>query len=284
MKKKLKPYSTYFGDGAAQSQMNTITVTSDCLPSPHQTTPPMQSDVGEHAHKLVQLSHPPTLTTLNFCLDLVGKSMSYHMHLLPQPQSPRCVDLSDCTVLCSSILESTLVVSEGQAIDGVDVAQPTCIVIYNKYDCGSKHEPVVKDDLLLSAPPPHFLDIFGDYAISNFPCVNSSTNASTFDHSQNTLDVSLSFDNEEEKSFIENPLDFSSTFSGNTEGEHSCFSLTPLHDSSNHEDANEHAKCDDHGFHGIYTSSFDHDIYSLTLNLSKPLVSNDLSIEEVETP
>lgn len=37
---KIKPHSTYFGNGATQSRMNTTTVTSECLTSPHQATPP----------------------------------------------------------------------------------------------------------------------------------------------------------------------------------------------------------------------------------------------------
>ena len=88
----------------------------------------------------------------------------------------------------------------------------------------------MKDDLHLSAHPPLFPEIFGDSAIFDFPCVNLSMDASTADHSQNTLDVSPSFKKREEKFFIENPLDFSSSFSENAEGEHSCFSSTPLFD------------------------------------------------------
>jgi len=42
-----KPRSAYFDDGVAQSQTGTVIVTSDYLSSPHQTTPPSQSDVGE---------------------------------------------------------------------------------------------------------------------------------------------------------------------------------------------------------------------------------------------
>lgn len=40
-----KPHSTCFTNGAVQSQMDVVTITSDCLPSPHQTAPPSQSDV-----------------------------------------------------------------------------------------------------------------------------------------------------------------------------------------------------------------------------------------------
>jgi len=203
--------------------------------SPHQTTPSPQSDVGEHAHTSFQLSHPPNITSLIFHADLVVKPMDCHMHVLPQPLSSCSVDPLDCTVLCSSIPESTHVVNEDQAINRVGVAQPTCAVI-----CDPKHQPVVKDDSLPSMPPPLFLDIFGDFIIPNFARVSPLIDAPIVDHSQNTPDVSPSFDNGEENSFIEHPPDSSSAFSRNAEGECSCFSSTPLCDSSNHEDANKH--------------------------------------------
>lgn len=38
------------------------------------------------------------------------------------------------TLLCSSIPDSTLVVNEHQATDGVGVAQPTRVVIHEEYD------------------------------------------------------------------------------------------------------------------------------------------------------
>lgn len=60
--------------------------------------------------------------------------MGLHMHLLPQPPSPRSADHQDCTVLCSFVPNYTLIVNEDQAIDGVSVAQPTCTVIYDEYD------------------------------------------------------------------------------------------------------------------------------------------------------
>jgi len=60
--------------------------------------------------------------------------MVCHMHLLPQPSSQRYVDPPNCIVFCSFILDSTPIVNKNQVIDGVDVAQPTYIVIYNEYD------------------------------------------------------------------------------------------------------------------------------------------------------
>lgn len=138
--------------------------------------------MGEHAHTFVQMSHPPTLTTLNFYAYFIGKPMGYHMHLLPQPLSSCSVDPLYFTILCSTVSESTLIVNEDQAIDGVDVAQPSYVVIYDEYDLESEHQPMMKDDLLLPVPPPLFPHIFGDSAMSDFPCVNSPTNASNFDH------------------------------------------------------------------------------------------------------
>lgn len=37
---KSKPHLAYFGDGATQSQKNTVIATSDCSSSSHQRTPP----------------------------------------------------------------------------------------------------------------------------------------------------------------------------------------------------------------------------------------------------
>jgi len=78
--------------------------------------------VGEHAHTSVQLSHPPIITTLNFLAELVGNPMGCHMHLLPQPPSSHSVDPLDCTLLCSSVSDSTPVVNEDQATKEVGVA------------------------------------------------------------------------------------------------------------------------------------------------------------------
>lgn len=88
----------------------------------------------------------------------------------------------------------------------------------------------------------------------------------------------------EDKSFSENPFNLSSVIFGNAESKHSGFSSTPLHDSLDHEDANEHREFSDRGFHDLCTPSFDHDDDSLAVNFSKPLVFDDLSSDEVETP
>lgn len=142
----------------------------------------------------------------------------------------------------------------------------------------------MKDDLLLSAPSPIFPDIIGDFVIPNCICVNPSMDASSSDHLQNTLDVNPLFNSGEDKSIIKNPLHLSSAFFGNIEGENSCFSSTPLHNSSNDEDVDKHPKFSDFGYRDLCTSSSDRDVDSLIVNLFKPLVSNDLYINEVEAP
>ena len=77
---KIKPLSVYFGDGVVQSWVDMSTIKSDSLSSPHQTTPPSQSNAEEHAHISVQLSHPPNITPSNFCRSLVVNPLVYHMH------------------------------------------------------------------------------------------------------------------------------------------------------------------------------------------------------------
>jgi len=126
---------------------------------------------------------------------------------------------------------------------------------------------VAKDDLRLFAPPPLFPDIFGDSTIFDFPCVNPSTDASTSDHLQNTPDVSPSFNNRQDKFFIENLLDFSSTFFRNAEGEHPCFSSTPLYDSLDHEDVDELIEFFYRSCHDLFTPVFNHDVDSVIVDL-----------------
>lgn len=88
----------------------------------------------------------------------------------------------------------------------------------------------------------------------------------------------------EDTSFSENQFNFSSAISINAEGEHPCFSSTPLHDSSDHEDVDEHVKFSNHGCHDLFTPSFNQDVDSFVVDLSKPLVFDDLFADEVETP
>ena len=75
------------------------------------------------------------------------------MHSVPQPSSSHSAVPPGDTVLCSFILDCTLVVNEEQATDGVGVAQPTCVVIHEEYEWELEHEHLVKDDSLPSEPP-----------------------------------------------------------------------------------------------------------------------------------
>ena len=80
-----------------------------------------------HYHKWlsVQLSYPPSITSLNFRTGLAAKSMGCHMHLLPHPPFSHFADPPDCIILCSSVPDSTPILNEDQAINRVGVAQPT---------------------------------------------------------------------------------------------------------------------------------------------------------------
>lgn len=65
--------------------------------------------------------------------------------------------------------------------------------------------------------------------------------------------------------------------------EHLFFSSTPLLDSSKHEDAEKrlefsYLRCCD-----LSTSSSNHDVDSIIVNMCKTLVYDDLSVNEVET-
>ena len=116
------------------------------------------------------------------------------MDLFTQSLSPHSVDPMDCTMLCSLVPYSTLVVHEDQVVDTVGVEKPTCAIIYDEYVCESEEEPAVKDDLLLSTPFPPYLQIFHNSAISIPSCENSFLDVAISNHSQNMWDASLSFD------------------------------------------------------------------------------------------
>ncbi len=232
-----KPCSTHFNNGATQSQEDIILVTSDCPLSPHQIDPPPCSDVGDHAHTLVELSHPPTLLALDICADLACKPTGCHMESFPRLPSSHSVDRLDCTFLLSSIPDSSPIVNEDQDVDRVGVMQPTYVIIHDECVQESKEELAMKGDSLPFMPHPLHPDIPCDYATIDFPYENSFMDASTSDHSQDNSDVSLSLQCGEETSSSENPFNLSFIFLENTKGQHICFSSTPLLDSSNHEDA-----------------------------------------------
>lgn len=115
--------------------------------------------------------------------------------------------------------------------------------------------------------------------------VSSSTDAPIVNHSQDSPDVSPSFDNEEDKLFIEYPLDPSSLFSGNIEDEFIHFSSTPLLDSSNHENAEEFIDFSNHGGRDSFVSNFYHYHESIIIvDFLKPPVYDDLPDDEYGTP
>lgn len=190
------------------------------------------------------------------------------MDSFPQPPSPHSVDPPDCTVLFSSIPDSSPAVKEDQAVDRVGVVQPTCAIIHDECVQESKEEPTVNHDSLLAVPHPLYPDIPCDSVTVDFPYENSFPDVSTSDHSQDTLDVSLSLCCGEDTSSSENLSNLSFVISEDTEGEHLCFSYTPLPNSSNHEDVKKHPEFFDLGCHDLSTSSSDHDVESTVVNLS----------------
>ena len=79
-KLEMKPCSTIFIDGTAQSHVGAGTVSMDYPPPSHSTVPPSLSDAKDHVCTPVHTSHPPIITSLNFRIDLVVSSSSLHMH------------------------------------------------------------------------------------------------------------------------------------------------------------------------------------------------------------
>ena len=150
------------------------------------------------------------------------------MHYVLRPPSLHSDVPPDDVVLCLSIPDSSLVVNEEQPIDGVGVAQPTCAIIHEEYEWELEHQHSAKDDSLPSEPPPFFPNLFDEPAIHDFACVSSSMDAPIVDHSHDSPDGCPSFNNGEDKLFVENPLDLSTVFSRNIEDEFIHFSSTPL--------------------------------------------------------
>jgi len=205
-----EPRSAHFGDGVAQSQAGTVAVTSDCLPSPHQIAPQPRSDVGDHAHTYVELSHPPTPPALDICTDLACKPIGFHVDSFPQPRSPCFVDHPDCNVFCFPIPDSSPIVNEDQVVDRFGVMQPTYTIIHDEYVRESKEEPMVKDDSLPAVPYPLYPDIPCGFSVADFPYENPFLDVSTSRHSQDILDVSLSSQCREDTSCSENLSNLSS--------------------------------------------------------------------------
>jgi len=91
------------------------------------------------------------------------------MDSFPRPSSLRSVDLPDCTVLCSSIPNSSLIVNKDQALDEFGVMQPTCAIFHDECVRESKEELAVKDDSLPAMPHLLHPDIHCDSATADFP-------------------------------------------------------------------------------------------------------------------
>jgi len=115
-------------------------------------------------------------------------------------------------------------------------------------------------------------------------CENPSPNVFTSDHSQNTPDVILSLYCGEDTSFFLNPPNLTYFIFENPEGDNSYFLSTPLYDLPDHENADEYLDIYDHGWRDICTYSFNHDVNSHVVNISRPSVFDDLPDDEVETP
>lgn len=124
-------------------------------------------------------------------------------------------------------------------LDGAGVEQPTCDIIHGDYvgETIAEQEYATKDYSLHSAHLHHHPDISHDSIISVESCENLvPDDVATFDHSQNTWDVSFSSRcGEDESSTLYLP-NLSSHLFENLEGEIYHFSSSLLCDSSNHED------------------------------------------------
>lgn len=139
--------------------------------------------MGEHAHISVELSHPPTPPSLDIRVNLACKNVLHYMDLFPQPPFLHSIDPLDCTILCSFVPDSTLVVKEDQVVDGFGIVQPTYTIICDDYVWESKEEPIMKDDSLPSVPHLLYPNIPYDSSTVDFPYKNSFLDVSTSDRS-----------------------------------------------------------------------------------------------------
>lgn len=82
------------------------------LPPPsHSIVPPSPSDAEDYVHTYFQHSHPTNISPLNFCANLVVSPSSSHMQFSSTSLFTPGVPLDDI-VLCTPIIESSLVVNE----------------------------------------------------------------------------------------------------------------------------------------------------------------------------
>lgn len=230
------------------------------------------------------LPSPPTPHAQELCAYLDDKPDGCHVVLSPQPMSFGSFDPLDFGVVCSLVLDLTCDVHGDRVLDEVGVQQTTNAIIFYEYVWESGQESKVKDDLLLSTPRLLYPDIFHGSSISIPSCENSFLDVYTSNHSQNTWDTSLSFDCGEEKSIFPDPPNVSSYLFENIEGEDYHFSLSPLYDSSDHEDVSFHLEVYDCGYHDLFIHSSNHNSDFLTIDIARPLVFDDSYSDEVETP
>jgi len=112
--------------------------------------------------------------------------------------------------MCSLVLDLSCDVHKDKVLDGVGVEHTTYDIIFYEYVWQFEKESMVNEDLILSASPTHYLDICNDSVIPFQSCQNSFLDVSNFDHSQNTWNVSFSFECGEDKFFCTDPPNLSS--------------------------------------------------------------------------
>jgi len=260
--------------------MDEVTVTSDYLSYSHKINLALQYEEGEGARTFVKWSHPPTTPTLDIFTFLAWNPAGCHVDSFPQPLSSCSIDPPDCTILHSFVSNSTLVVNEDQVVNRLCVVHPTCTIFHDERVQNMKknlwwrmtpfHPRLILFTLTFLVILPFFISPVKTHLWMFLLLIIHRTHWMSTCHYVRRGHIFL-------WKFVP------SVFYENTEGEHPFFSFTPLDDSSNHEDADENLKFFNCGCHNLCTSSFYHNVDSLTVNLPKQLVSDNLSIEKMET-
>ena len=111
-----EPLPTYLSVRVANSKTDEVAITSDSPSSSHQKSLALKDEVAEVVNPSVQLSPPPTPPTLDIFPDLASKPVCCHVDSSHRPSSSHSVDPSDCSILCSPILESSPVLNEDQVV------------------------------------------------------------------------------------------------------------------------------------------------------------------------
>lgn len=234
-----EPLPTYLGVRASKFAMDEVVVPRDPSSPSRQTTLVPQVEAGEVENSYVNPPpSSPTPHTQNFSTILDCQFDGCDEVLSCHTPSFGPFDPPDCDVLCSPMSNISFDVHEDQVLDGVGVEQPTCGIIFDEYVWEYEQESVVKDDLLLSTPLPHYPNIFHDSIILVEPCEKSVfVDFTTFDHSQNTWNANFPSECGEDNFFLHVPPNLSSYLFRSIESEISCFASSPLYDFLYHEDA-----------------------------------------------